>query len=64
MEDLNEAGGVYAVMAELNKKGLLHTECMTVTGKTVGENIEGVVNKDPEVIRPIDQSIYTNRRAG
>ena len=54
MEDLNEAGGVYAVMAELNKKGLLHTECMTVTGKTVGENIEGVVNKDPEVIRPID----------
>ena len=54
MEDLNEAGGVYAVMAELNKKGLLHTECMTVTGKTVGENIEGVVYKDPEVIRPID----------
>ena len=54
MEDLNEAGGVYAVMAELNKKGLLHTECMTVTVKTVGENIEGVVNKDPEVIRPID----------
>ena len=54
MEDLNEAGGVYAVMAELNKKGLLHTECMTVTGKTVGENMEGVVNKDPEVIRPID----------
>ena len=54
MEDLNEAGGVYAVMAELNKKGLLHTECMTVTGKTVGENIEGIVNKDPEVIRPID----------
>ena len=41
-------------MAELNKKGLLHTECMTVTGRTVGENIEGVVNKDPEVIRPID----------
>ena len=54
MEDLNEAGGVYAVMNELNKKGLLHTECMTVTGKTVGENIEGVQNKDPEVIRPID----------
>ena len=54
IEDLNEAGGVYAVMNELNKKGLLHTECMTVTGKTVGENIEGVVNKDPEVIRPID----------
>ena len=54
MEDLNEAGGVYAVMNELNKKGLLHTECMTVTGKTVGENIEGCVNLNPEVIRPID----------
>ncbi|MGI6011722.1 MAG: dihydroxy-acid dehydratase [Ruminococcus sp.] len=54
MEDLNEAGGVYAVMNELNKKGLLHTECMTVTGKTVGENIAGCVNKNPEVIRPID----------
>lgn len=54
IEDLNEAGGVYAVMAELNKKGLLHTECMTVTGKTVGENIKGAVNKNPEVIRPID----------
>ena len=54
MEDLNEAGGVYAVMNELNKKGLLHTECMTVTGKTVGENIKDAVNKNPEVIRPID----------
>ena len=54
MEDLNEAGGVYAVMNELNKKGLLHTDCMTVTGKTVGENIEGCVNRNPEVIRPID----------
>jgi len=54
MEDLNEAGGVYAVMNELNKKGLLHTDCLTVTGKTVGENIEGCVNKNPEVIRPID----------
>ena len=54
MEDLNEAGGVYAVMNELNKKGLLYTECMTVTGKTVGENIEGCVNKDPNVIRPIE----------
>lgn len=54
MEDLNEAGGVYAVMNELNKKGLLHTECMTVTGKTVGENIKGCVNLNPEVIRPID----------
>ena len=54
MEDLNEAGGVYAVMNELNKKGLLHTDCMTVTGKTVGENIRDAVNKNPEVIRPID----------
>ena len=54
MEDLNEAGGVYAVMNELNKKGLLHTECMTVTGKTVGENIKEAVNKNQEVIRPID----------
>ena len=54
MEDLNEAGGVYAVMNELNKKGLLNTDCMTVTGKTVGENIAGCVNKNPEVIRPID----------
>ena len=54
MEDLNEAGGVYAVMNELNKKGLLNTDCMTVTGKTIGENIEGSVNLDPEVIRPIE----------
>ncbi len=54
MEDLNEAGGVYAVMNELNKKNLLYTDCMTVTGKTVGENIEGCINKDPEVIRPIE----------
>ncbi len=54
MEDLNEAGGVYAVMNELNKKGLLYTDLMTVTGKTVGENIEGCVNRNPEVIRPID----------
>ena len=54
MEDLDEAGGVYAVMNELSKKGLLHTDCMTVTGKTVGENIAGCVNLDPEVIRPIE----------
>ncbi len=54
MEDLNEAGGVYAVMNELNKKGLLNTDCITVTGKSVAENIEGCVNLDPEVIRPID----------
>lgn len=54
MEDLNEAGGIRAVMAELNKLGLLNTDCMTVTGKTVGENIKGAVNRNPEVIRPID----------
>ena len=54
MEDLNEAGGVYAVMNELNKKGLLNTDCMTVTGKTIGENISGSVNLNPEVIRLID----------
>ena len=54
MEDLDEAGGVYAVMNELNKKGLINTDCMTVTGKTIGENIEGCVNLDTEVIRPID----------
>lgn len=54
MEDLNEAGGVYAVLNELNKKGLINTDCMTCTGKTVGENIEGCVNRDPEIIRPID----------
>ena len=54
MEDLDEAGGVYAVMNELTKKGLLSTDCMTVTGKTIGENIDGCVNLDPEVIRPID----------
>ena len=54
MEDLNEAGGVYAVMNELNKKGLLYTDIITATGKTVGENIEGCINKNPEVIRPID----------
>ena len=54
MEDLDEAGGVYAVMNELSKKGLIETDCMTVTGKTVGENIKGCFNKDPEIIRPID----------
>ena len=54
MEDLNEAGGVYAVMNELDKKKLLHTDLMTVTGKTVGENIAGCTNRSPEVIRPID----------
>ena len=54
MEDLNEAGGVYAVMKELADAGLLHTECMTVTGKTIGENIADAVNKNPEVIRTLD----------
>jgi dihydroxy-acid dehydratase len=54
MEDLNEAGGVYAVMNELNKKELLYTDCKTVTGKTVGENIEGCINKDTVIIRPIE----------
>lgn len=54
MEDLNEAGGVYAVMNELNKKNLLHTDLITVTGRTIGENIEGCINKNPEVIRPVE----------
>ena len=54
MEDLDEAGGVYAVMNELSKKGLIHTDCMTVTGKTIGENITGCVNLNPDVIRPVD----------
>ena len=54
IEDLNEAGGIYAVMNEISKKGLLNLDCMTVTGKTVGENIKDCENKNPEVIRPID----------
>ena len=54
MEDLNEAGGVYAVMNELDKLDLLHKDCITVTGKTVGENIKGCVNRNPEVIRPVE----------
>ena len=54
MEELNEAGGIYAVMNELSKKGLLNTELITATGKTVGENIKDCVNRNPEVIRPID----------
>lgn len=54
IEELNEAGGVYAVMNELNKKNLLYTDLITVTGKTVAENIKGCVNKNPEVIRPIE----------
>ena len=54
MEDLDEAGGVYAVLSELNKKGLIHTDVMTCTGKTLGENIAGVVNRNTDIIRPID----------
>lgn len=54
IEELNEAGGVYAVMNELSKKNLIHTECLTVTGKTVGENIKDCINKDPQVIRPVE----------
>ncbi|MBP1564599.1 MAG: dihydroxy-acid dehydratase [Oscillospiraceae bacterium] len=54
MEDLNEAGGVYAVLNELTKKNLINTDVMTVTGKTLGENISGVVNRNPEIIRPIE----------
>ena len=59
MEDLERAGGVYAVMKELTKKNLLDTSVMTVTGKTFEENLRGVVNKNPEVIRPIDNP-YSN----
>ncbi len=59
IEDLNEAGGVYAVMSELNKKNLLHTDCLTVTTKTVGENISGVENTNTDVIRSIDRPYST-----
>ena len=54
MEDLNEAGGVYAVMNELRELGLLHEDCVTVTGNTIGENIKDCENKNPQVIRPLD----------
>ena len=54
IEDLNEAGGVYAVMNELTKKNLLNTDCLTVTGRTIGQNIAGCVNLNPEVIRPVE----------
>ena len=54
MEDLNEAGGVYAVIKELCELGLIHEDCMTVTGKTIGEAVSGAVNRNPEVIRPLD----------
>ena len=59
MEDLNEAGGIYAVMNEINKLGLLNTDLITCTGKTIAENIAGVVNKDPEIIRPVDNPYST-----
>ena len=54
MEDLERAGGVYAVMGELAKKDLIDTSLLTCTGKTIAENLQGVVNRDPEIIRPID----------
>ena len=60
IEDLNEAGGIYAVMNELSKKNLLDLSCMTVTGKTVGENIKNAKNLNPEVIRPIDNPYMPN----
>ena len=60
MEDLNEAGGIYAVMNELDKKGLLNLDLITVSGKTMRENIQGCVNLDPEVIRPIENPYMPN----
>ena len=54
IEELNEAGGVYAVMHELAKKGLIHEDCLTVSGKTIGQAIAGAVNLNPEVIRPVE----------
>ena len=60
MEDLDRAGGVYAVMKELTKKGLLDLSVMTVTGKTMGENLEGVVNRDPSIIRPLENPYSQN----
>lgn len=59
MEDLNEAGGVYAVMNQLKEAGLLNEDCMTVTGKTIGEAVSGAINKNPEVIRPLDNPYST-----
>ncbi len=60
IEELNEAGGVYAVMNELSKKDLLNLDCITATGKTVGENIKNAINTNPEVIRPIDDPYSAN----
>ena len=59
MEDLNEAGGVYAVMNQLKEAGLLNEDCMTVTGRTIGEAVSGHVNRNPEVIRPMDHPYST-----
>ena len=56
MEDLNEAGGVYAVMKELDDIGLINRDCMTVTGKTIGDCIKNAVNMDEEIIRPVDKA--------
>ena len=64
MEDLNEAGGIYAVMNEINKLGLLTTDIITCTGKTIAENIEGVVNRDPETIRPVENPYSTTGGIG
>ena len=64
MEDLNEAGGIYAVMNEINKLGLLDTSLITCTGKTIAENIEGVVNRDPETIRPVENPYSTTGGIG
>jgi dihydroxy-acid dehydratase len=60
MQDLNRAGGLQAVLKELSKKDLIDLDCMTVTGKTVGENIKNVVNMNPDVIRPIDKPYSSN----
>ena len=60
MEDLNEAGGVYAVLKELLDAGLINGECMTATGKTVAENVKNAVNRNPEIIRPIDDPFMPN----
>ncbi len=59
MEQLNEAGGIYAVMKEISKLGLLDLDCMTVTGKTVGENIANCVNRNPEIIRTVENPYST-----
>ena len=60
MEDLNEAGGVYAVLGELAKKDLINTDCLTCTGETLGDNIKGCVNKNHDIIRPIDDPYMPN----